>query len=132
MLALNFMTKNPTKSLLVVDDSRLSRMMITKLVLHFHPDWVIAEATSGQEAIEKAKIASPDYITMDYNMDGMNGGDAAREILQFAPESTIVIFTANIQPSTKAEAANLGVHFVGKPVTENTVRQALDYFASRP
>lgn len=124
--------KNPTKSLMVVDDSRLSRMMISKFILHFHPDWVISEAGSGLEAIEKVRLEKPDYITMDYNMDGMTGGEAAQEILQLAPQSAIVIFTANIQPSTKAEAESLGVHFVGKPVTESTVRQALDYFVSRP
>ena len=126
------MTKNTAKSLLVVDDSRLSRMMISKLILHFHPDWLVSEAGSGQEAIDKARAENPDYITMDYNMDGMSGGEAAKQILQHAPQSAIVIFTANIQASTKAEAESLGVHFVGKPVTENSVRQALDYFTSRP
>jgi len=126
------MTSSPSKTVLVVDDSRLSRMMISKFILHMQPTWLITEASSGREAIEKAKAENPDYITMDYNMDGLTGGEAAHEILQNAPDSSIVMFTANIQPSTKAEAENLGVFFVGKPVTENSVKQALDYFVSRP
>lgn len=125
------MISNPIKSVLVVDDSRLARMLIGKQILNLHPHWLILEASSGQEAVEKARIESPNYVTMDYNMEGMNGAEAARQILEDAPQTAVVLFTANIQASTKNQARNLGIHFVGKPVTESSVQQALDYFASR-
>lgn len=125
------MTSVPIKSVLVVDDSRLARMLISKYILGIHPHWLIIEASNGQEAVEKAQVENPNYVTMDYNMDGMNGADAAALILQHAPQTLITLFTANIQDGTRIQAENLGVHFVGKPVTEKTVRQALDYFASR-
>ena len=125
------MTSVPIKSVLVVDDSRLARMLISKYILSLHPHWLIIEANSGQEAVEKAKVESPNYITMDYNMEGMTGAEAAQQILEYAPQTTIALFTANIQASTRAQALSLGIHFVGKPVTANSVQQALDYFASR-
>lgn len=125
------MSSSSIKSVLVVDDSRLARMLIAKYILSIHPHWLILEASSGAEAIEKAKVESPNYITMDYNMEGMTGAEAAQQILQCTPKTTIALFTANIQAATKAQAQELGIHFVGKPVTEKTVQQALDYFASQ-
>lgn len=125
------MTSTPIKSVLVVDDSRLARMLIGKYILSRHPHWLIIEAGSGQEAVDKAKVECPNYITMDYNMEGLTGAEAAQQILQYAPQTAIVLFTANIQSSTQAQAKALGIHFVGKPVTENSVQQALDYFAGR-
>lgn len=125
------MASAPIKSVLVVDDSRLARLMISKFIANRHPHWLILEAGSGPEAIEKAKVESPNYITMDYNMEGMNGAEAARQILEYAPKTNIVLFTANIQSSTRAEAGQLGLHFVAKPVTEQSVRHALEFFESR-
>jgi len=125
------MTSSSIKSVLVVDDSRLARMLISKYILSVHPHWVIIEASSGQEAQEKAKLESPNYVTMDYNMEGMTGVEAAQQILEYAPQTIITLFTANIQSRTKSQAEELGIHFVGKPVTGQTVQQALDYFASR-
>lgn len=125
------MAADSIKSVLVVDDSRLARMMISKFILSRYPHWLILEASNGPDAVEKAKVESPNYITMDYNMEGMNGAEAARLILEYAPKTNIVLFTANIQPSTRTEAGQLGLHFVAKPVTEQSVQQALDFFASR-
>jgi len=125
------MTSTSIKSVLVVDESRLARMLISKYVLSVHPHWLISEASSGQEALEKAKLENPNYITMDYNMEGMTGAEAAQQILEYAPQTIIALFTANIQSRTKIQAEELGIHFVGKPVNEQTVQQALDYFASR-
>ena len=124
------MTASQAKSVLVVDDSRLSRMLISKYIATLHPHWIVNEANSGQEGIDKAKQQSPDYITMDYNMEGISGVDAAKQILQFAPRAKIVLFSANVQASIVAEANAMGIAFVGKPVTESTMQQALDYFAS--
>jgi CheY-like chemotaxis protein len=126
------MSSSPIKSVLVVDDSRLARMLISKFILSRYPHWLILEASNGHEAIEKAKHESPNYITMDYNMEGMTGGEAAQQILASVPQTSIVLFTANIQASTRAQAEGLGICFVAKPVTEQTVQQALDYFVGRP
>lgn len=125
------MIPSPIKSVLVVDDSRLARMLISKYILSKHPHWLILEAENGQDAVEKARVENPNYVTMDYNMEGLTGVEAARQILRDTPQTHIVLFTANIQASTRTQAADLGIHFVGKPVTEQSVQQALDYFSSR-
>lgn len=125
------MTSNPIKSVLIVDDSRVARMLIRNIILSIHPHWIITEAVNGKEAIEQVQVETPNYVTMDYNMPDMNGIEAAKQILQYAPQTIIALFTANVQASTQAQAQELGVGFVGKPITIDRINQALAYFDSR-
>ena len=113
------------KKMLIVDDSRLSRLMIRTFILAKRPQWLIIEATSGDEALQIVERDLPDFISMDINMPGMLGTDAAEQILDKHPEIRIAIFSANIQ---ETRAIELGARFVSKPVTEKTVLQALDHF----
>ena len=125
------MTISPIKTLLIVDDSRVARIQIRKLILSNQPDWVIIEASNGKEAIEMAGANTPDYITMDYNMPDMDGIAAAQQILLNTPKAIIVLCTANIQSNTKSLADSLGIGFLCKPFTNDTILQALAFFNSR-
>lgn len=116
----------PNKTLLIVDDSRVARMMARTIVLNTHPDWTVREAATGDEAIQAVTAQAPDYITMDYNMPGIHGVDAARAILNVAPQCRIVIFSANIQDSIARQAEEIGLRFVAKPITEASVTKALE------
>ena len=122
--------ENSSKKLLVVDDSKVSRMVIRAHVHAIHPDWQIIEAASGDEAIPLAAQESPDYCTMDINMPGMLGTDAAEQILTVQPHLKIVIFSANIQETFQARAIDLGLIFIAKPVTAKSIGLALNYFAA--
>lgn len=119
---------NSIKKMLIVDDSRLSRLMIRTFILAKRPQWLIIEATSGDEALQMVERDLPDFISMDINMPGMLGTDAAKQILDKHPEIRIAIFSANIQETQQTRAIELGARFVSKPVTEKTVLQALDHF----
>ena len=116
------------KTLLIVDDSRVARMMIRAFALAKHPQWIIIEAASGNDALEVVDRDTPNYCTMDINMPGIIGTDAAEQILVKYPGIRIAIFSANIQESHRTRAAALGAKFVAKPVTEKTVAQALEFF----
>lgn len=122
---------NEVRTLLIVDDSRVSRMMIRALVLVQHPNWIILEAASGNEALEVVDRDTPNYCTMDINMPGLLGTDAAEQILVKYPSICIAIFSANIQDSHQTRAAALGARFVAKPVTEKSVARALEFFESK-
>lgn len=122
---------NSIKTLLIVDDSRVSRMMIRAFVLAKHPQWIITEAGSGNEALETVDRDTPNYCTMDINMPGILGTDAAEQILGKYPGIRIAIFSANIQENQQTRAAALGARFVAKPVTEKSVAQALEFFESQ-
>jgi CheY-like chemotaxis protein len=118
-----------SKKVLVVDDSKISRMFIRQHISTKNPDWTFVEATTGQEAIDMAESERPDYCTMDINMPGMLGTDAAKIILDKHLGIRLVIFSANVQEAYQEEARNMGTILVSKPVTEKSIGQALDYFA---
>ncbi len=122
---------NPIKKLMIVDDSKVSRTIIRAHILAAKPEWQILEAINGNEAITMAEQEKPDYCTMDINMPGMLGTDAAKQILAAHPEIRVVIFSANIQETSRSRATDLGAIFVAKPVTEKSVNLALEYFAGK-
>ncbi|MEE9339189.1 MAG: response regulator [Methylococcaceae bacterium] len=106
---------------LVVDDSKMSRMMIKKIINTAHPDWAIVEACDGQDAIDKAKGKDLDLILLDYNMPVMEGGEAAKVLRPQFPNAKIAFLTANIQEAIKKLAIQLKVDFIPKPITEEKI-----------
>ena len=112
-------------AVLVVDDSRVSRMMLAALLREQRPGLEIHEAADGAEAVARAAELKPDLITLDINMPVMDGFEAAERIRALLPQTTIVLLTANVQAASKARAEALGVHFLAKPITEAVVRKAL-------
>ena len=119
------------KKLLVVDDSKVSRMLIRTHILAHYPEWIISEAASGEDAIALIDNDLPDYCTMDINMPGISGTDAAEQILSKYPSIKIVIFSANIQEAHQKRARSLGSILVAKPVTEKSIALTLNYFTNR-
>jgi two-component system chemotaxis response regulator CheY len=122
-------TDTTTKKLLIVDDSKVSRMVIKAHILAKQPDWLITEAVSGDAAVLLVDQDTPDYCTMDINMPGILGTDAAEQILAKHPGIRIAIFSANIQETFQTRANSIGATFVAKPVTEKSIAHALAHFA---
>ncbi len=114
--------------LLIVDDSSVSRMMIRGRIAAMQPDWELTEAASGDEAVALVPTLQPDFITMDVNMPGISGFEAAEKIRQTNQHVKIVMLTANIQSSSREKAQQLSAKFVQKPVTQASMQQAIDYF----
>lgn len=103
-------------------------MLISKHILAQYPEWVISEAACGEDAIALVDHDLPDYCTMDINMPGIPGTDAAERILSKYPSIKMVIFSANIQETHQRRARSLGTILVAKPVTEKSIALTLDYF----
>ena len=117
---------SPAKTVLVVDDSRLSRLLARQFILARRCFWHIEEAASGEEAIDKAQVRQPDLILLDVNMPGMGGLAAASQLRLLCPAAHISLVTANVQMSTRRRAAELGLDFLAKPMTEQRIGALLD------
>jgi len=76
---------------LVVDDSKVSRDLLSGILESESDIEVIGTASNGEEAVRFAKLLSPDIITMDINMPMMDGFEAARQIMEEAPVPIIII-----------------------------------------
>lgn len=111
------------KSVLVVDDSRLTRMMIVKMIKTHHSDWPITEAASVSEALECVNSQTFDFISLDHNMPDGTGYEILPQINIAQPAAHIGIFTANIQAVVKQRFEELGATFYGKPINEAMILQ---------
>ena len=68
------------------------------------------------EAVAGAKEYHPHLVLMDIKMPGKNGLDAAKEILEFAPDTKIIMLTAYDEFSHAQTALQLGaVNYLLKP-----------------
>ncbi len=81
--------------ILVVDDFKDWRHQVY-LLLQVRPEWrVIAEASDGREAIQKAEELKPDLIVLDVGLPNLSGIEAARQIRQRSPNSEIIFLSQN-------------------------------------
>ncbi len=79
-----------TISVLLVDDHKILRNGLCSL-LQQQPDMeVVGETDNGATAVRLAREFTPDVIIMDVNIQGMDGIDATRHILQELPDSKII------------------------------------------
>lgn len=115
------------RRLMIVDDSKITRMRIRAFFAAHCPHWTIEEAGSGDEALVMAAGSPPDFVTMDVNMPGLSGYETAQMMLLRGPDIRIVVLTANIQESSRQVAASLRLNFVAKPATEASLQLALDH-----
>jgi len=111
------------KSCLVVDDSKLSRMIICKIITTNFSQWKVTEAADAEQALEIAKDQSFDLITLDHNMPGMTGIELYPQIRTLQPDAHIGMISANIQKSLKAQAQEQGLEFINKPINEEKLLQ---------
>lgn len=113
------------KTVLVVDDSRVSRLMARQYILSKHPAWVVEEAGSGEEALDKVKGMTPFLILIDVNMPGMGGLAAAEQLRVACPATHMSMVTANVQNATRNRASELGIGFMEKPITEARMHELI-------
>ncbi len=113
------------RTMLVVDDARLARMMIRGFVSNTYPDWTILEAQDGTEALAQVEARSDagpiDVMTIDLNMPGMDGLTLATTLRQKYPGAHIALVTANIQDRVQCRAQEAGLGFIPKPITEDKI-----------
>lgn len=111
-------------SVLIVDDSKLARMSVAKLLNTLHPDWLRIEAGNADEAVQMIETAGADIALLDFNMPGRDGLELAADLLQRKPEMPIALISANHQLEIVTRAQAIGAQFLPKPLTQN----ALDDF----
>ncbi|PWC33913.1 response regulator [Azospirillum sp. TSO35-2] len=112
-------------SILVVDDSRLARNMVSSVIASLRPDWTIVTAASGEEALEVIGDTAPAAAIVDYNMPGMDGLALAERLKERFLGLHIGLLTANVQDTLKRKAEALGVRFIAKPITSDKIREFL-------
>lgn len=106
---------------IIIDDERLARNELKKLLLDFPEIEVIAEAANASEGVEKIDSLSPDLIFLDIQMPGKTGFDMLSE-LERAPN--VIFTTAYDEYALKAFEVN-ALDYLLKPVEPKRLADAL-------
>jgi two-component system chemotaxis response regulator CheB len=102
--------------LLIVDDSPLMRRLLSD-IFGQQPDFIVATARSGEEAIASLAEFRPDVVTLDIHMPGMNGLQCLDRIMLERPTPVVMVSALTAEGADETlEAMSLGaVDFVPKP-----------------
>lgn len=106
-----------TITVLIVDDSKLARIVAGKALAELQPEWRKVEANGADQAMEVIGAQPVDIALIDFNMADKDGLQLAAELRALHPDMPIAIITANIQDEVIARARAVGASFVAKPVT---------------
>jgi CheY-like chemotaxis protein len=107
-----------TITVMLVDDSKLARIVAGKTLAALQPEWARIEASNADEAMVLIGSQHVDVAILDFNMPGRDGLELAAELREAHPQMPIAIITANIQDEVIARARAVNATFVSKPVTE--------------
>ena len=95
---------------LIVDDHPVTREGLrTALELSDEVVVVVGEASSGEEAVERAAELTPDVVFMDVRMPGIDGIEATRRIKEASPETKVILITIDESRGAISEAIQAGV-----------------------
>lgn len=109
--------------ILLVDDHPLFREGVAASLATAEDFAVVAQAESGEEAIELALELRPDLVLLDVSMPGCGGIVAAARIAEALPEVRIVMLTMAETPESLMAALKAGAHgYVLKGVSANDLR----------
>jgi two-component system KDP operon response regulator KdpE len=100
------------KILLVDDEPQIRRTLRAALVPH---GYVVADASSGEQAVEVLRDEKPDLVLLDLNMPGMGGLAACQEIRERS-DVAIIVLTVRDAERDKVQALDAGADdYITKP-----------------
>ena len=109
------------KKVILIDDERLARNELKKLLQDFPEIEVIGEAANADEGIEKIESLNPDLIFLDIQMPGKTGFDMLAQ-LDSAPD--VIFTTAYDEYALKAFEVN-ALDYLMKPIEPNRLADAI-------
>ena len=98
----------PPFRVMLVDDHEVVRDQLAGVLRAEKDIQIVAEAATGEEALEFLAAAAPDVVVMDISMPGMGGVEATRQIVARLPDVRVVGLSMH-----RAEDVAAALHEVG-------------------
>jgi DNA-binding response OmpR family regulator len=112
-------------NVLVVDDEGAIRYSVSKTLQRV--GYNVAEASSGDEALEMLRQGNYDVVLTDIRMPpGLDGVELVRRIKEMDADTIVILMTGYPSLSTAVEALRLGAHdYLIKPSSSQDIRQSV-------
>ena len=95
--------------LLIAEDNYLVRKMIRTTVANAEDE--IIECSNGNDAVNAYSDFRPDWVLMDYEMPGMDGISATKEILKIDPLASVLVVSQYNDIDINEAAEQAGAKF---------------------
>lgn len=113
-------------TLVLADDHQIVRQGLKALLKGASDIKLVGEAADGLEAVRNAEKLKPDVLVLDLMMPGMNGLEAARQIIKRSPKTKIVILSMHSNEGYVLEALRAGaVGYVLKDCSSDVLLQSI-------
>jgi two-component system, NarL family, invasion response regulator UvrY len=93
--------------LVIAEDTEHVRKMLVD-ILDFHGFEVVAEASSGEEALRRVEETNPDVVVIGQDLWGVDGLEATRRIHNRCPEPQVIIYAASVDGDVESQAKEAG------------------------
>jgi two-component system, NarL family, response regulator DesR len=111
---------------LLADDENLIRTALATMIALEDDIEIIAQAESGEEAVDAATKLSPDVAVLDLQMGGIDGIEAAGQITEALPSCAAIIVTSHGRPGYLKKALAAGVRgFLPKTTSASTLAEVV-------
>lgn len=106
---------------LVVDDSKLARMVMASALRRIRPEWTLVETANANEALAAVSANKIDIALIDFNMPDTDGLELAARIRKTHPHMPVAVVSANVQEEIIGRARELSAGFIPKPLTDDAL-----------
>jgi len=118
----------PGKTILIVEDARISYELLTKFLKDSQVNFVHAE--NGEQAVELCRNKHPiDLVLMDIHLPMMDGLETTRQIKQYNPDLPVIAQTANAMDEDRKNIIEAGCDdYIAKPINKYDLMEKINYF----
>lgn len=116
-----------TVRIIIADDHSVVRAGLKALLERHGHFRVVGEASTGEEAIEKAQELQPDVAVLDIRMPGISGIEACRRITSTVTNCRVIMLTSYAEDELLMAAIQAGASgYVLKRIGDNELVQAVE------
>ncbi len=113
--------------ILIADDHSVVRAGLRALLERQGNFRVVAEAGTGEEAIQKAQETQPDIAVLDIRMPGLSGIESCRQIVKLVPSCRVIMLTSYAEDELLMAAIQAGASgYALKRIGDNELIQAVE------
>ena len=117
---------------MLIDDHLLVRAGFKRLLMTFEDVAVVAEASSGEEALNLYKLHQPDIVILEIDIPGMGGIETIKRFLDKYPKAKIIVLTAHEEFIYLKRALAFGaLGYLSKKSAHQTLYEAVKTVAQK-
>jgi YesN/AraC family two-component response regulator len=116
----------PPFSLLLVEDDKVTREIVARMVAFKFPECTLYAAENGKQGLELFKEHIPDLVVTDINMPEMDGIEMARGIKAINADATYIVLSARNDKKNADEFKEIGYcAYLMKPLDFSALLNAI-------